>query len=114
MEALSDFADQAIDLLFRSIRSMNIPNQDVTVSAIGGGDLAGRTFGRGKQLAVAVRRSLWRHGVTLKGTDLGGAQNRLIWLESSSGRLIVRSRTPDPSTAMEQQLTDEAQRHRAS
>jgi chemotaxis receptor (MCP) glutamine deamidase CheD len=106
LEALWDFADQALDLLFQSIRSMNIPNEAVTVSAIGGADMAGVTFGRGKQLALAVQRSFWRHGVVLNGNDLGGAHHRMIWLESASGRLIVRSKSPSlgPLAEMQAQI----------
>ncbi len=114
MEALSDFADQAIHLLFQSIRSMNIPNEEITVSAIGGADLPGQTFGRGKQLALAVRRSLWKHGVLLNGNDLGGAHTRMIWLESATGRLIVRSKTPVLNPSDEPQCAEAALLHRAS
>jgi len=110
LEALWDFADQALELIFQSIRSMDLPSEAVTVSAIGGADLAGVTFGRGKQLALAVQRSLWKHGVILNGKDLGGPQSRSIWLESSSGRLIVRSKSPGLSPIAEMQ----AQQHKAS
>jgi chemotaxis receptor (MCP) glutamine deamidase CheD len=103
LEALWDFADQALDLLFQSIRSMEIPRDAVTVSAIGGADVAGMTFGRGKQLAQAIHRSFRRHGVKLSGNDLGGSQNRLIWLESASGRLIVRSQSPALSRCMQEE-----------
>jgi len=95
-EALWDFADQALGLLFHSIRSMGFPTEDVVVSAMGGADLVGRTFGRGRQLALAVQKSLRRHSVVLNGSDLGGTQSRIIWLESASGRLIVRSKSPGP------------------
>lgn len=104
LEALWDFADQSLALLFQSIRSMEIPSEAVTVSAIGGADLTGVTFGRGKQLALAVQRSFWKHGVLLNGNDLGGSQNRLVWLESASGRLIVRSKSPTLGSATEVQI----------
>jgi chemotaxis receptor (MCP) glutamine deamidase CheD len=91
MRALTDFADQALALLFESMRSMNIPAEAMTVSAIGGADVDGISDGRGGQLAAAVEKSLSEHCVILNGTDLGGTQSRSIWLESSSGRLIVRS-----------------------
>ena len=114
IETLWSFADQAIELLFQSIRSMNIAKEAITVSAIGGAELAGRTFGRGKQLALAVRRSLWRHGVILGGNDLGGTQTRLVWLESASGRLIVRSTSAKLMTVDEMQYHQETQQHKAS
>jgi chemotaxis receptor (MCP) glutamine deamidase CheD len=114
LEALWDFADQALELLFQSIRSMEIPTSDVTVSAIGGADVAGLTFGRGKQLALAIQRSLWQHGVILNGKDLGGSHNRLVWLESSSGRLIVRSKSPGLLPIADTQSAQELQRCKAS
>jgi len=50
---------------------MGFPTEDVVVSAMGGADLVGRTFGRGRQLALAVQKSLRRHSVVLNGSDLG-------------------------------------------
>ncbi len=110
LEALWAFADQALELLFKSIRSMDIASDAVKVSAVGGADIAGVTFGRGKQLALAVQRSFWRHGVMLSGNDLGGSQTRLVWLESSSGRLIVRSKSLGLTPIPERQV----QQHKAS
>jgi chemotaxis receptor (MCP) glutamine deamidase CheD len=104
MRALTEFADQALALLFESMRSMNIPADAMTVSAIGGADVEGITQGPGCQLTLAVEKSLSQHSVSLNGTDLGGTQHRSIWLESSSGRLIVRStslpRNPSVSPAL--------------
>jgi chemotaxis receptor (MCP) glutamine deamidase CheD len=114
LQALWRFADQALELMFQSIHSMDIPREDVTVSAIGGADLPGQTFGRGKQLALAVQRSLWRHDVILSGKDLGGAQERLLWLESASGRLIVRSKFPEISVTGGMQSPALIQQHKAS
>jgi chemotaxis receptor (MCP) glutamine deamidase CheD len=114
LAALWDFADQALELLFQSIRSMDIPSDQVAVSAMGGADLAGITFGRGKQLSLAIQRSLWKHGIILKGNDLGGAQSRLIWLESASGRLIVRSKSPETSPVEDVESAHAAQQRKAS
>jgi chemotaxis receptor (MCP) glutamine deamidase CheD len=97
LQALWDFADDAITLLIDSIRSMGIPLSESIISAIGGADIEDVTFDRGKQLALAVERSLWRQRITLHGKDLGGTMRRGIWLESSSGRLIVRSSSSQPA-----------------
>jgi chemotaxis receptor (MCP) glutamine deamidase CheD len=94
LQALWDFADEALGLLFESIRTMKIPPGEMVVSAMGGAEIAGVTFGFGKELALAVQRSLWRRGIILNGKDLGGTVGRGIWLESSGGRLIVRSTCP--------------------
>jgi chemotaxis receptor (MCP) glutamine deamidase CheD len=91
LQALCDFADQALALIFDSTQSMNIASESMLVSAIGGGDVDDLTHGHGSQLASAVQESLGRHGVVLSGSDLGGTQTRSVWLDSSSGRLIVRS-----------------------
>ena len=106
MEALWTFADQALELVFQSIRAMDLPADSVTVSAIGGADLPGVTFGRGKQLALAIQRSFWKQGILSNGNDLGGSQDRMIWLESSSGRLIVRSNCRGLSPAAELQVQE--------
>ncbi len=91
LSALWDFAEESLTLVFQGIRSMHVAREAVIVSAIGGADVDNVTFRRGKQLALAVQRNLWRQGISLNGNDLGGSQNRLVWLESASGRLIVRS-----------------------
>jgi chemotaxis receptor (MCP) glutamine deamidase CheD len=91
LEAVWEFADQALSSLLESVRSTGVTASETVVSAMGGADVAGRTYGRGKQMALAVQRSLWRNGVVLHGNDLGGSQGRVVWLETSSGRLIVRS-----------------------
>lgn len=114
LEALWSFADQALELLFQSIRSMDIPSKEIVVSAMGGADLPAHTFGRGKQLALVVQESIGRHGVVLNGKDLGGAQSRLIWLESASGRLIVRAKSPAPSVAVNVKSSQATQRHKVS
>jgi chemotaxis receptor (MCP) glutamine deamidase CheD len=114
LKVLWDFADQALELLLESIRSMEIPSTDVIVSAIGGAEVAGQTFGHGKELALAVQRSLWRQGVVLNGDDLGGSQSRGIWLEASSGRLIVRSVSPRFGNAVSLQAEAQVQRPKAS
>jgi len=114
LKALWDFADQALELLFGSIRSMDIPASDVIVSAVGGADVVGHTFGYGNDLALAVQRSLWRQSVVLNADDLGGTNSRVIWLEASSGRLIVRSAAPQLGDPMSLQLADQLQRPRAS
>jgi chemotaxis receptor (MCP) glutamine deamidase CheD len=98
LRVLLDFADQALALVFESVRSMDMPADAITVSVIGGADVEDLTYGLGGELAAAVEKSLLRQGVILNGSDLGGAQSRSIWLESSSGRLIVRSASL-PSTA---------------
>ena len=61
----------------------------------------GLAQGHGSRLASAVQESLERHGVTLSGTDLGGTQSRGVWLDSSSGRLIVRSASSQPIASID-------------
>jgi chemotaxis receptor (MCP) glutamine deamidase CheD len=95
LQALCDFADQALALVFDSIRSMDVPSQAILVSAIGGAESDGLADGHGTRLAAAVQESLERHGVILSGSDLGGTQARGVWLDSASGRLIVRSASID-------------------
>jgi chemotaxis receptor (MCP) glutamine deamidase CheD len=96
LQALWAFVHDAIRLLIDGIRSMDIPPDEVLVSVIGGAD-NDATFGRGHQLALTVQQRLRRLGVTLHGEDLGGTVRRGIWLESSSGRLIVRSSASQPA-----------------
>jgi chemotaxis receptor (MCP) glutamine deamidase CheD len=92
LDALRDFADQALAMILESIQSIDIPAGAIRVSAIGGADIGGN------QMASVVREILEQHGVVLNGSDLGGMQTRGIWLDSSSGRLIVRSTNGSPAS----------------
>jgi chemotaxis receptor (MCP) glutamine deamidase CheD len=85
-----EFVEQSLALVLESIRSMDLPGK-MTVRAIGGAAVDGAADLRGKQLVSEIETSLGRQGVIVSGSDLGGTQRRSIWLESSSGRLIVRS-----------------------
>jgi chemotaxis receptor (MCP) glutamine deamidase CheD len=49
------------------------------------------------QNRLTAQRMLWREGVLPRGEDLGGSQARSIWLDASSGRLIVRTAPSAPS-----------------
>ncbi len=91
LRALWEFVDQALALVFESVHSMDLPAAAMVVSAIGGVDVDDRTHGHGSELSAAVEKTLSQHGITLNGSDLGGTQTRSVWLDSSSGRLIVRS-----------------------
>ena len=99
--ALWEFADQALALIFESIRSMDIPAGAMLVSAIGGADVDDLTHGHGSELAAAVEKSLSQQGIVLNGSDLGGTQTRSVWLDSSSGRLIVRSASVPPAASID-------------
>jgi chemotaxis receptor (MCP) glutamine deamidase CheD len=96
------FGDPGIALFLESIGSLAC--RDRAVYVIGGADFeyGGRTLQLGLQNRLTAQRMLWREGVLPRGEDLGGSQARSIWLDASSGRLIVRtaaspSQSPRPT-----------------
>jgi chemotaxis receptor (MCP) glutamine deamidase CheD len=94
-------ADTAICLLLQSTRSLRIDNSDISVCAVGGAASAAGDDSpqAGAQNQFAIREILKREGIRLQGEDLGGSQNRSLWFDGVSGRLIVRTAEPVPCNA---------------
>lgn len=90
------FADTAIPAFFAQIRSHGIQNTHMVIQAVGGAHTGEhrRSLPSGKSNYLMMRKMLWREGVLLDGEDVGGNRIRSLWLETGTGRIIVRSEAP--------------------
>lgn len=93
LEAIRGFAEASLSLFFDSVASLGISSSAVAVYTIG---CASPREEKAPQngLASDVNLLLHSQGIRLTGSDLGGHLTRSIWLDASSGRLIVRTFSP--------------------
>lgn len=89
-------AESAIPLLIDTLRSLSLQFSKLSAYAVGGANESvnvaepyTRSLGHRNQLAL--RRILWREGILLRGQDLGGSCSKSLWLETATGRAIVRT-----------------------
>jgi len=103
---VTDFLNAAVSTTLDGLKSMNIAFNDLSVYLIGGADSSfAKNLNSGKRLSLAGQRAFRQRGILVKGEDLGGNQARSLWLDSTSGRLIVRSYAmPDNNPAFSQAL----------
>jgi len=87
------FADVGIPLLFRSCYELGAEKKRMTVYAAGGAQVMGTgdLFEIGKRNQLALKKILWKAGVLLRGSELGGTLSRTIRLDLNSGRILMRT-----------------------
>ncbi|MCK6548172.1 chemotaxis protein CheD [Myxococcota bacterium] len=87
------FADTGIPLLFESMYALGAKKADLVVKVAGGASMSpgSDVFDVGKRNLTAMRKILWKNGILIKAEDTGGSSSRTIWIETSTGRTIVRS-----------------------
>ena len=87
------FADTGIPLLFRRAYELGAQKRRLRVWAAGAANVMDPNglFQIGHRNQLAMRRILWRSGVIVEGTDLGGSLSRSVMLEVASGRLLLRT-----------------------
>jgi chemotaxis protein CheD len=86
------FADTGIPLLFRGAYELGAEKQRLVVMAAGGAQMMDQqgVFNIGKRNYLAMRKILWKAGVTIHAEDVGGLVSRTVRLEVSSGRVLLR------------------------
>jgi chemotaxis protein CheD len=87
------FADSGIPLLFRSCYELGAEKKRMAVYAAGGAQVMGTgdLFEIGKRNQLALKKILWKAGVLLRGSSLGGNLSRTIRLDLNSGRILMRT-----------------------
>lgn len=81
------FAQSAMALILTEFQTLGVRKKQLVSYAVGGSCAEGAT----ENTKVLVQRTLWRHGLTLSASDLGGQQTRSIWMDVETGRTIIRS-----------------------
>lgn len=88
------FVDSGVPRLFLDAYKAGARKERLIVSAAGGASPSGRDKGDffqiGSRNVVMLRKLLWKNGVVLKGSDLGGFDARTMWLDLETGEVTVR------------------------
>lgn len=85
------FANTGIPMLFRSAYGLGAVKQRLTVSAVGGAQVldSKNTFDIGKRNHLALRKVLWKAGVTISHEEVGGRDPRNVRIQVRSGTVTV-------------------------
>jgi chemotaxis protein CheD len=96
-------AETAIPTLVDSLRTLSLEFGELSACAVGGASERANGASEsankdehyipslGRRNEIALRRILWRQGILLRGQDLGGNCAKSLWLETATGRAIVRT-----------------------
>jgi chemotaxis protein CheD len=89
------FVDTGIPQLFRQCYALGARKERMEVRVAGGayqgGDEASDRFQIGKRNFIALRKLLWKNGVMIKSSDVGGVQrSRTMALAVGSGDVTVK------------------------
>lgn len=87
------FADTGIPLLFRRACQLGAAKTRMVVMAAGGARMLdpGGTFNIGQRNRMAMRKMLWKLGVTLHREETGGTVSRTVSIDVSTGRVLLRT-----------------------
>lgn len=87
------FVDTGLPRLFRACYELGADKRRLVVRVAGGAATFGNgedVFQTGKRNIAAVRNMLWKNGVLLGKTIVGGSTARSVWLSIGDGRMWVR------------------------
>ena len=87
------FADVGVPLLFAQMLQCGSRRGGFVLKAAGGAKRYEDhgAFDIGERNQVVLRKLLWRAGLMLAGSDLGGTRSRTVRLSVATGKVIVRS-----------------------
>ena len=91
----SMFVDTGVPKLFLDCYKLGACKERMIVKVAGGASLRGREeddyFNIGKRNFVTLRQLLWKNGVLLKASDVGGNHSRTLSIELNGGQVTMRT-----------------------
>jgi chemotaxis protein CheD len=92
------FADTGISYLLRAILERGGDKRRLVVCAAGGAQIMDddSTFNIGKRNCLALRKALWRWGLTASAEETGGTMPRTVRMEVATGRVWLQSPGGEP------------------
>jgi chemotaxis protein CheD len=86
------FVDTGVPLLFRTCYAAGAVKERILVKVAGGANThdAGDFFQVGKRNFLKLRQLLWKNGVLLNASDVGGTQSRTMSIDLSTGEVLVK------------------------
>jgi chemotaxis protein CheD len=88
------FVDTGVPRLFLECYKAGGQKQRLVVKVAGGASTGGDRedfFQIGKRNFVALRKLLWKNGVLIESSDVGGTDSRTITLDIATGELTMRA-----------------------
>ena len=87
------FADTGIPALFRKAYALGAVKGRITVRAAGGAEIldAAGLFNIGKRNLLELRKILWKNGMMLGRSEVGGSVNRTVTMEIASGEIALKT-----------------------
>lgn len=94
------YADLAIPKLLEQLAKHGTSPKTgpITVKIIGGATTGNNssTYNIGKRNVLAVKKTLWRHGMTPVVEETGGTDARTVTVEAGTQRVVVTTPNKDP------------------
>jgi chemotaxis protein CheD len=88
------FCDTGLPLLFRAAYERGAGKERLIVRIAGGSQLVeDEQSNMGRRNYVALRRILWKNGISIDAEDVGGSESRTLSIEVGTGRTIVKTRS---------------------
>ena len=87
------FADTGLEVLLGKMLQMGASKSRLVVKIAGGAAMqtGPKGFDIGKRNFLSVRKVFWKHGLLLKGQDVGGSMPRNMYLFLHDGTVIVKA-----------------------
>lgn len=87
------FCDTGMDILIDNLIRHRANKNRMIVKIAGGAAMktGPKGFDIGKRNFLALRKVLWKHGLMLRGQDVGGDQPRNLFLYMEDGTVMVKS-----------------------
>lgn len=84
------FADTGIPLLVKRFTEAGGNARQAVVKIVGGAEVGGAgSLNIGRRNILAAKTLLWKHGLMLKGDQVGGTVPRTVYLDAATGQLTI-------------------------
>ena len=92
------FADTGVSCLLRVTLEHGADKRRLVVCAAGGAQIMNdnSTFNIGKRNCLALRKALWKCGLTTRAEEVGGILPRTVRMEVATGRIWLQSPGGEP------------------
>lgn len=91
----SMFVDTGIPKLFKESYNLGAQKERIVLTVAGGASVGNHRdrdyFEIGKRNIIMLRKLLWKNGIMMRYTDIGGAVSRTMSLSMRDGRVTVQS-----------------------
>lgn len=88
------FVDTGVPLLFSEAYRLGAQKNNIIVKVAGCSQILDDKglFNIGERNYVTLRKLLWKNGILISSEDVGGTDSRTLYLEISTGKVLVKSR----------------------